>query len=162
MYSDNHWETQPRKENGEFTFREKYNLWKEILKNIETKADKNKIDKNAKGGSYNELQKEVAGNKSIERHHMPAKSASNLSKGKGPCITMTREEHFNTGSHSYSTGSNVYRKIQKDLISKGRFLEAEIMDIIDVIKKTGEKYVKALSQKLDYDLKLYERGDING
>lgn len=162
MYSDNHWETQPRKDNGEFTFREKYNLWKEILKNIETKADKNKIDKNAKGGSYSELSKEVSGKSNLERHHMPAKCASNLSKGKGPCITMTRKEHYNTGSHARLKGSKAYRQIQKELIRKGHFLDAEIMDIIDVIKKTGEKYVKALSQKLDYDLKLYERGEIQG
>ena len=162
MNSQNDWETQPRKKNGEFTFRQKCNIWKEIVEDIEKLSDKDKINHSARGGSYGELRKETAGRKNIEVHHMPSNSASMLSRRKGPCIVLTQEEHYKTASHSRVKGSGPYRLEQKKFIQRGHFLDAEIMDIIDILFLTREKYVKALSQKLDYDLKLYEKGEIDG
>ena len=100
MDSKNHWETQPRESNGQFGERpvstpSRLHLWEKILKNV-TKTLSERVNQNAKGGSYGELRKETAGNKSVEIHHMPADSASPLSRWKGPCITLEKEEHQKT------------------------------------------------------------------
>ncbi len=160
--SDNKWETQPRLENGEFTFRDKVDFWKGILQIIQENSSKDSIAHTTKGGSYGELRKTTKGNKNVEIHHMPADSISLLSRWKGPCIIMSKEDHSKTSSYRNKTRAAMYRKLQKNLIQKGRFLDAEIMDIKDVIMKTGGKYTRSIIQKLDYDLKLYEGGKING
>lgn len=162
MNSENHWETQPRKENGQFTFRGKINLWKKILSNVESNAVIKKIDCDAKGGSYGQLRKATSGKKDVEIHHMPSAYASLLSRWKGPCIVLDKKEHYCTASHSRMRNSRAYRQIQKKLVTNGNFLDAEIMDIVDILIKTGEKYIKALFEKLDYDLQLFNEGVING
>ncbi len=58
-------------------------------------------------------------------------------------------------------GSKKYRQKQKELIKNGRFLDAEIMDIIDILERTKDKYLSAIAQKIEYDIKLYEKGEIN-
>lgn len=104
MSSPNHWETHPRNKNGEFSFRgknaDRITFIQKILKKILENSDKSKIDQNAKGGSYGELRKETIGKKNKEIHHMPSNEASPLSRWKGPCIILTREEHYKTCSHS--------------------------------------------------------------
>ena len=53
--SDNNWETQPRKDNGEFTFR--YEFWKKKLEAMEAANANPEVSKNYDGGSYCELRK---------------------------------------------------------------------------------------------------------
>lgn len=91
---------------------------------------------------------------------MPANSASELSRWKGPCIVLEKEEHAQTRSHTTQKNSRTYRQKQKDLIEKGKFFKAEEMDIIDIFRIAGVKYSKALLEKINYDNKLYERGEI--
>jgi len=86
--SQNHWETQPRKDNGEFTFRYKRGFMKKILDEVQQQLRDEQIQSIIRGGSYGYLRGFVAGNKSFEIHHMPAVSVSPLSKWKGPCIIM--------------------------------------------------------------------------
>ena len=160
--SENKWETQPRLENGEFTFRGKLDRLKRTLQTIERTTPKSSITRTSKGGSYGELRKETAGKKDVEIHHMPANSASNLTRWSGPCIILEKEDHILTASYGRSKDSQNYRQKQRELISEGQFLDAEIMDIKDILKKTKAKYVKALLQKLDYDEKLYKERKING
>jgi len=160
--SDNDWETQPRLKNGEFTFRGKIDFWKEVLQKIEEHTPKDSINHQTKGGSYGKLRKETYGKKNIEIHHMPADSVTSLSTWKGPCIILEKKDHRNTSSFRNVKGAAEYRKMQKKLIDQGNFLDAEIMDIHDIIKSTGSKYVRSLIQKLDYDVKLYNEGKING
>lgn len=89
--SQNHWETQPRKENGEFTFR--YEFWKQQLKALAKMDDNPEVSKKYDGGSYYELRKKYAGNQNVEVHHMPADSVSYLPTGKGPCIAIEKLDH---------------------------------------------------------------------
>lgn len=164
MDSKNHWENQPRETNGQFGERPKsirisLHIWDKVLKAMSKFCTK-RIDSNAKGGSYGELRKETKGNKSVEIHHMPANSASELSRWKGPCIILEKEEHVQTRSHTTQKNSRTYRQKQKDLIEKGKFFKAEEMDIIDIFRIAGVKYSKALLEKINYDNKLYERGEI--
>ena len=160
--SQNNWETQPRLENGEFTFRGKLDKLRRTLQTIERKASKSSIMRTTNGGSYGELRKETVGNKNVEIHHMPANSVSYLTRWTGPCIILEKEDHKLTASYRCRKGAKEYRKQQKMLIDEGKFLDAEIMDINDILKKTGAKYVKALLHKLDYDEKLYKEGKIDG
>lgn len=165
MESKNKWETQPRETNGQFgerpkTLRLSLGIWQKALDGM-AKVLHKKVDQNAKGGSYGELRKETAGNKSVEIHHMPADSTSPLSRWKGPCITLEKEEHQKTASHPKTDGSSIYREKQRKLIKRGKFFSAEILDILDIIKKTGIKYFKALSDKVDYEIELYKRGEIH-
>ena len=160
--SENNWETQPRLENGEFTFRGKLDRLRRTLQFIERTAPKSSILRTTKGGSYGELRKETSRKNDVEIHHMPANSVSNLTRWTAPCIILEKEEHKLTASYGRSKASQNHRLKQKQLISEGRFLDAEIMDIKDILKKTKAKYVKALLQKLDYDEKLYKEGKING
>ncbi len=158
--SDNNWETQPRKDNGEFTFR--YEFWKKKLEAMEAANANPEVSKNYDGGSYCELRKRYAGNANIEVHHMPADSASYLSKRTGPCIAMDKADHEKTSSYKSSARSKRYRKRQKQLIDANQFLAAQEMDFTNLLRKTKLKYVKAMLEKLEYDKKLYDDGVIDG
>ena len=157
--SDNHWETQPRKKNGEFTYRKgKGQIYSEVF----TKALKKIEAKTLKGGSYGELRKITAGSSVFEIHHMPADSVSPLSHWKGTCIIMYTKDHAKTSSHGNSYKARLYRQKQKEYINQGKFLEAELMDIVEIREMYGTKYYKAINEKLSYEKKLESEGKING
>jgi hypothetical protein len=159
--SKNHWETQPRNENGKFSFRNqsrgKISLFPKILEKMRIQE----VKKTTRGGSYGFLRKLIAGNKRYEIHHMPSASSSPLSRWEGPCIIMSKEDHKKTSSYKNVTGANKYRQWQAKLISEGKFMQAELMDITNIHRKFGDKYDKAITEKLDYDEELKERGKIN-
>ena len=64
--SENNWETQPRLENGEFTFRGKLDRLRRTLQFIERTAPKSSILRTTKGGSYGELRKETSRKNDVE------------------------------------------------------------------------------------------------
>jgi hypothetical protein len=103
-----------------------------------------------KGGAHGDV-KGVPGN---ESHHMPAHSASNLPKDKGPAISMSKEDHRQTASWGSSKEAKAYRQEQKKLIEQGKFGEAQQMDIKDVQSKFGNKYDGAIQQMQDYTKSL--------
>jgi len=158
--SQNHWETQPRKDNGEFTFR--YEFWKEQLKAMAEMDENPEVSQRYDGGSYYELRKKYSGNQNIEVHHMPADSASNLPKGKGPCIAITKNDHKRTSSYKNYKKSRRFRRRQKFLVDNNRFLEAQEMDFKNLRRQFNSKYAKAMLEKLEYDKKLYDQGVIHG
>lgn len=160
--SDNHWESQPRKKNGEFTFRINTNFTKKILKKVAEEAVEAEIRKTTRGGSYGFLRKFTAGNKNFEIHHMPSVSSSPLSRWKGPCIIMFKADHKFTSSYKNARGAERYRRWQAKLISEGKFLEAEFMDIKNIQRKCGDRYDKAIMEKLVYEEELEKAGVING
>lgn len=160
--SDNHWETQPRKENGEFTFRYESRLLNNVFDKVIQKARNEKIKTFTKGGSYGFLREFTAGNKNYEIHHMPAASISPLSYWKGPCIIMKKEDHKKTSSYGRSSKSRKFRQWQAKLISEGRFTEAEYMDIKNIKRKFGDRYNKSINEKLNYERELIKKGAING
>ncbi len=160
--SDNKWESQPRLKNGEFTFRNRSKMMENLFQKVSEKLKEEDIKNITRGGSYGSLRKLTAGNKKYEIHHMPAASSSPLTKWKGPCIIMTKEDHKNTSSYGNSKRAAKYRQWQAKLISEGRFAEAEFMDIKSIRRKCGNRYDKSIDEKLDYEAKLEKEGVING
>lgn len=160
--SDNHWETQPRKENGEFTFRYKSKFMENIISEVNQKFRDDYIRKVSRGGSYGFLRNISAGNKSLEIHHMPANSVSPLSRWKGPCIIMHKEDHRKSSSYGNTAKAKKYRKWQEKLISEGKFFEAQKMDIKNITRKFGDKYQKSIHEKILYEKQLIKQGVING
>lgn len=156
--SDNHWETQPRKPNGEFTFRNSISrMYTEILNRALKIFEANTL----RGGSYGELRKITVGSSLFEIHHMPADSVSPLSHWKGTCIIMYKKDHTKTSSYGNSNKARFYRQKQKEYINQGKFLEAELMDINEIREMYGSKYDKAIDGKLSYEKKLESEGKIN-
>ena len=64
--SDNNWETQPRKKNGEFTFRHGHGIAQHAIEKTIAKLKHDEIRKFTRGGSYGYLRKFTAGNKSMK------------------------------------------------------------------------------------------------
>jgi len=157
--SDNNWETQPRKENGEFTYR--YEFWKKKLQAMDKMNSNPEVSKKYDGGSYYSLYKKTKGNNDVQIHHTPADSISPLSTNKGPCVIMDKNDHAKTASYKGGTSARLYRDKQKELIQQGHFLSAEILDFSNLIELFGDKYTKAMLEKLEYDKQLYTRGEIN-
>lgn len=160
--SDNQWETQPRLRNGEFTFRNKSKFMEHFFETAIQKLKESQIKKVTRGGSYGFLRSFVTGNKSFEIHHMPAASISPLSRWKGPCIIMGKEDHKKTSSYGRSDKARRFRDWQAKLISEGRFTEAEYMDIKNITRKFGDRYSKSINEKLLYERELIQKGVING
>lgn len=158
--SENNWETQPRLSNGEFTFRYRSKFFQNTYSAVIQDFRNNEIMKITRGGSYNFLRTFTYGRKSFEIHHMPAVSVSPLSRGKSPCIIMGKEDHRQTSSYGSSKKAIRYRKWQAKLISEGKFLDAELMDVKNIVRKFGEKYKKAIDEKLDYEKELENKGVI--
>ncbi|GGG09258.1 hypothetical protein GCM10010995_28590 [Cysteiniphilum litorale] len=73
---------------------------------------------------------------------------SPLPRGKVPSISMEKSDHMKTASWGRSGKS--FRAKQADLISQGRFKDAQQMDINDIRDKFGSKYDGAISQMQDY------------
>lgn len=97
------------------------------------------------GGAYRDLPAEGG-----ERHHMPSKDASPLSKGSGPAIRMDTRDHYETASWGPSKKAKAYRARQKRLIEQGRFHDAQQMDIDDIRGKFGSKYDDAIHDAVEY------------
>lgn len=97
------------------------------------------------GGAY----KDIPANGG-EVHHMPAKSVSPFSKGKGPAIRMDTEDHRRTASYGSSKDAQNYRAKQKQLIDQNQFRKAQQMDIEDVQSKFGNKYDEHIKQMKEY------------
>jgi hypothetical protein len=57
----------------------------------------------------------------MDRHHIPAKSVSPLSKNEGPAIRMEPSDHAKTASYGPSKSAKAYRAKQGELIKKGKF-----------------------------------------
>ena len=162
IMSDNNWETQPRKKNGEFTFKHGHGIAQYAIEKTLAKLNNDDIRKISRGGSYGYLRKFTAGNKKYEIHHMPAASASPLFRWKGPCIIMLKEDHKQTSSYKRTKAAIKYRHWQAKLISEGKFLDAEYMDIKNIRRKFGDKYDKSILEKLEYENKLEKAGEIYG
>jgi len=97
------------------------------------------------GGAY----KDVPANGG-QRHHMPADSVSPYSKTQGPVIQMETADHMQTASWGSSKQAKLYREMQAELIEQGKFLEAQMMDIVDVQTKFGTKYDTGIQQMLEF------------
>ena len=160
--SHNHWETQPRKSNGEFTYRHHSNFMKNIIEQTNKKCKAGVDELISRGGSYGNLRTITAGKSSFEIHHIPAASVSALTKWKGPCIIMLKQDHKRTGSYGNTAKAARYRRWQAKLISEGKFLEAQKMDITNISRQFGNKYNNAIREKLDYEFQLIKDGVING
>ena len=52
----------------------------------------------------------------LDAHHLPANSATNIAKGKGPAIQMLPEDHRNTFSWGNSKEAKAYRQQVKQLM----------------------------------------------
>jgi RHS repeat-associated protein len=85
-----------------------------------------------------------------EVHHMPANSISPLSTYSGPAIRMDKNDHRLTASWGRSKAAQKYREQQRQLIEKGKFIEAQQMDIDDIKSKFGSKYDKEIQDMLNY------------
>ena len=85
----------------------------------------------------------------IERHHMPADSASPLDRNDGPAIQMTEEDHQMTASWGNSKAAQAWRAQQEELIASGRFDDAVAMDIEDVTSKFPLTYDEAILMMID-------------
>jgi hypothetical protein len=95
-----------------------------------------------------------------ERNHIPADSVTKIPTDRGPAIWMETADHLETNSwgqrtfkpttkYPYSSAAE-WRDAQKDLIRKGRVLDAVQMDIDDIRSKFGTKYDKGIQEMLDY------------
>ena len=104
------------------------------------------------GGAY----KDVPANGG-QVHHMPADSISPYSKGKGPGVRMETRDHMDTASWGSSKKAKQYRQKQKELIERGKFREAQQMDIDDVRLKFNDKYDDAIEQMKKYTDELLNK-----
>lgn len=162
--SQNHWETQPRKDNGEFTFR--YEFWKQKLIAMDEMNDNPEVSKKYDGGSAEVLHKKYRDIEDIQVHHMPSvyayKNFKELKPEKGPSIAIDKQDHKQTSSYKRGRKQDNFRKQQAKLLSQGHFLSAQEMDFKNLIRKFKAKYAKAMLEKLEYDKKLYDEGVIYG
>lgn len=108
---------------------------------------------NIKGGAY----KDIPSREGYEKHHIPADSVSDISRGDGPCVQMEKEDHRQTASFGNSKEAREYRAKQGKLIQDSKFDEALIMDIDDIRSKFGSKYDDAIAQAQDYADQLKKR-----
>ena len=98
------------------------------------------------GGRYGDLKTSI----DQHGHHMPAKSASPLPMEDGPAVLMEAADHRLTASYGSSHSAIAYRSVQKELIQKGRFMEAFKMDVADIHQKFGPKYDTGIAQAYEY------------
>jgi len=103
-------------------------------------------DTNRRGGRYQDVRGANVGG---EVHHMPADSASPLSRADGPSIIMSTADHRQTGSWGRSRAAQRYRAQQRQLIEEGRFNDAVQMDIDDVRSRFGDRYDQAILEMMD-------------
>jgi hypothetical protein len=111
------------------------------------------------GGRFGDIFKEGEGD-TVEVHHMPADSVTELPRNDGPAIRMDKADHRETASCGNSREAREYRERQKELIDDGKFDEAVQMDIDDIHEKFGDKYDDAINEMLEYIDELKEEGKI--
>jgi hypothetical protein len=97
------------------------------------------------GGTYGQVRADTVGG---EVHHMPADSATDISKAKGPAIWMYGHHHAKTKSNGGVVGSRSYRDRQKDLINQGKLDQAMIEDIQNVMNIAPGLYNVPIQQML--------------
>lgn len=100
---------------------------------------------NFAGGAYGTLSAYEG-----ERHHIPSKSASNLTAYSGPAIRMLLEDHKKTASYGSSSAAVAFRAKEAELIADGKFAEAMQMGIDDIRDLFGTKYDDAISEMIAY------------
>lgn len=111
------------------------------------------------GGRYADLKKTSDSSKE-QVHHIPADSASPLSKSDGVAIKMDISDHKKTASFDNKPGSRAYRKTQARLISEGKFQEAFNMDVADIKAKFPGKYDDFIKQAQSYLNELIKGGKV--
>ncbi|MEZ0604617.1 LysM peptidoglycan-binding domain-containing protein [Paraburkholderia sp. IW21] len=106
-----------------------------------------------RGGAYGRLETGVG----IERHHLPANSASPITTYSGPAIQMDKADHLLTSSHgSRGLAGAEYRSEIEQLVQQGQMRQAmatEIWDVRRVAVAGGgvpTKYNGAIREMLDY------------
>jgi hypothetical protein len=93
-----------------------------------------------------------------ESHHMPADATYSTLDGKSistdlkPAIQMDKADHHKTASWGSGQSANAYRNTQAALIRSGKsgFMQAIMMDIVDIRSKFGDKYDAAIAQYLTW------------
>ncbi|MCW1926292.1 DUF935 domain-containing protein [Luteolibacter arcticus] len=108
------------------------------------------------GGAYGKV-KGVPGN---EAHHIPPKSVSPLSEYRGPAISMSKEDHEQTLSWGSGPEADAHRAKLKALIARGKFREAQKLDIDDIQKQFPGKYERQIKEVLAYTEQLYNNAKI--
>lgn len=81
---------------------------------------------------------------------MPADSVSPIPRDRGPAIQMDPLEHRQTSSWGRSAAAQAYRQQIKELIDAGRMRDAMAVEIKDVRRLFGTKYIPAIREMLDY------------
>ena len=88
-------------------------------------------------------------------HHIPPKSVSRLSEYSGPAISMSEEDHKRTRSYGSDAAAEEYREKQRALIDRGKFREAQQMDIDELREMFPGKYERQIREMLDYTEEIF-------
>ena len=91
-----------------------------------------------------------------ESHHMPADATYSSMDGKSistdskPAIQMDKADHHKTASWGSSASAKAYRDTQAALMRSGKsgFIQAVMMDVVDIRSQFGDKYDAAIAQYL--------------
>lgn len=132
-----------------------------------TPDSKGEVNKEIKGGSYNQLKEAGHDHGHIppeEKHHMPAweamENTTKIEYGDCPAIAMEKDDHKQTASWGNSLEAREYRAEQARLIKEGKIEEAMQMDIDDIHDKFGDKYDEGIQEMKDYYNNLKEEGRV--
>ena len=87
-------------------------------------------------------------------YESPSKAASTLSESEGPAIALRKEDHALTASHGSGLQAKLYRQRQANLIARGRFRDAQQMDIDNIRSLFENRYDDAIQQMLTYTRRL--------
>ncbi|RZJ98113.1 MAG: hypothetical protein EOO76_17445 [Novosphingobium sp.] len=99
-----------------------------------------------RGGAH----RHVRGVAGYESHHIPGDAVTSLSRGDGPTIAMTKEDHRKILTSLKTKEADQFRAAQRDLIARGDFRAAMQMDIDLVRKEFGARYDDGIEQMLQY------------
>lgn len=103
------------------------------------------------GGYYRAVRK---ANRGGEVNHIPAYKSYEgivpLNRDKGIAIWMTEADHRKTATWGSHSSAQKFRAEQRNLINKGQFEQALLMDIKDIRSQFGSKYNKGMLQALKH------------
>ncbi|GCE62475.1 hypothetical protein [Microcystis aeruginosa] len=103
------------------------------------------------GGYYRAVRK---ANRGGEVNHIPAYKSYEgivpLNRDKGIAIWMTEADHRKTATWGSHSSAQKFRAEQRELINKGQFEQALLMDIKDIRSQFGSKYNKGIMQALKH------------
>jgi hypothetical protein len=103
------------------------------------------------GGYYKAVRK---ANRGGEVNHIPAYKSYEgivpLNRDKGIAIWMTEADHRKTATWGSHSSAQKFRAEQRNLINKGQFEQALLMDIKDIRSQFGSKYNKGMLQALKH------------